>query len=334
MLKQQTLEFKSAPASLNWKEDRLVDWVGGGSEYHLDGSFVPAKASYPNNFNAAIQSPDGNYVALYERLGTKGLLLKNGQVLKELKRASYSADSYEYPIAFLQLPDNTWSIVHCPHEYNILEIDAVEGNAKIVSKENRTPVDCFYSRLRVNPSNTLMLHAGWVWHPYNVVELFDVGSVLANPHLLDNNENRYDIPIKAEVASAEFLDDDLIVVSTTEDHINEVDLTDKHHLYAHQIGLYSVNQEQFVKKINIGKKVGTIVPLTQDLVMELYQYPKVFDLNTGQIIQEFKEIDSGTQYGPFILRREKVPSMAIDVKNKRVAIANGTKIDVLSLEKV
>jgi hypothetical protein len=179
-----------------------------------------------------------------------------------------------------------------------------------------------------------MLHAGWVWHPYNVVELFDVGSVLANPHLLDNNENRYDIPIKAEVASAEFLDDDLIVVSTTEDHINEVDLTDKHHLYAHQIGLYSVNQEQFVKKINIGKKVGTIVPLTQDLVMELYQYPKVFDLNTGQIIQEFKEIDSGTQYGPFILRREKVPSMAIDVKNKRVAIANGTKIDVLSLEKV
>lgn len=334
MLKQQTLEFKSAPASLNWKEDRLIDWVGGGSEYHLDGSFVPAKASYPNNFNAAIQSPDGNYVALYEQLGTKGLLLKNGQVLKELKRASYSANSYEYPIAFLQLPNNTWSIVHCPHEYNILEIDAVEGNAKIVSKENRTPIDCFYSRLRVNPSNTLMLHAGWVWQPYNIAELFDVGAVLAKPRLLDDFESRQDLRIKAEVESADFLDDDLIVLSTTEDDESDVDLTDEHHLYANQIGLYSVSQGRFIKKINIGKKVGTVVPFTQDLVMELYQYPKVFDLNTGQIIQEFKEIDSGTQYGPFILRREKVPSMAIDVKNKRIAIANNTKIHVLSLEDV
>ncbi len=334
MFKQQTLEFKSAPASLNWKEDRLIDWVGGGSEYHLDGSFISSKVLYSYRFDAAIQSPDGNYVVLYEQLGTKGVLLKNGQILKELNRSFYQADVYEYPIAFLQLPDNTWSIVHCPHEYNILEIDAVEGNTRIVSEENRTPVDCFYSRLRVNPSNTLMLHAGWVWHPYNVVELFDVGVVLTNPHLLDNNENRYDIPIKAEVASAEFLDDDLIVISATEDHINEVDLTDKHHLYAHQIGLYSVSQGQFVKKIDIGKKVGMIVPFTQDLVMDLYQYPKVFDLNTGQIIQEFKDIDSGTQDGPIIHHIEKMPSVAIDAKNKRVAIANGTKIDVLSLEKV
>ena len=43
--------------SLVWSGDSLVDWVGGGDAYRLDGSSEPWKVSYAHKFDAAITAP-------------------------------------------------------------------------------------------------------------------------------------------------------------------------------------------------------------------------------------------------------------------------------------
>ena len=91
--------------SLCWQNQRLIDWVSGGNVYHLDGSAQSAQVYYPYRFDAAVVSPSGDFAVIYERLGTKGLLLHQGQILREINRSFYHAHVYEYPVTFIQLTD-------------------------------------------------------------------------------------------------------------------------------------------------------------------------------------------------------------------------------------
>jgi hypothetical protein len=61
--------------SLCWDRDELVDWVDGGKRFHLNGSIEDSCVRYGYRFDAACVSPSGSYAVIYERLGTKALLL-------------------------------------------------------------------------------------------------------------------------------------------------------------------------------------------------------------------------------------------------------------------
>src|SRR5438093_13759071 len=91
--------------SLCWLGDRLVDWAGGGHQIGLDGEVYEEPVNYAYTFDAAIVSPSGRYAVIYTRLGTKGLLLDNGKIVREFNRSFYHANAYEYPVALFQLPD-------------------------------------------------------------------------------------------------------------------------------------------------------------------------------------------------------------------------------------
>ncbi len=90
-------------SSLLWDGDSLIDWVSGGQRFELDGRTIPRKVYYAFRFDAAVTSPSGQYVVIYERLGTKGLLLCNGSIVREINRSYYHANAYEYPICFAKL---------------------------------------------------------------------------------------------------------------------------------------------------------------------------------------------------------------------------------------
>jgi len=93
-----------------------VDWASGGKRFRLDRTVVTPQRTSSYHFDAALVSPDAKYIALYERLGTKGLLLaKSGEILREINRSYYHA--HEYLPTFLMLPDGRTGIAHCPHDY-------------------------------------------------------------------------------------------------------------------------------------------------------------------------------------------------------------------------
>ena len=84
--------------------------------------------------------------------------------------------------------------------------------------------------------------------------------------------------------------------------------------------------KRYIKKANIDFKLGTQIPIDENFVIDLYEYPKLIDLNSGEIRQRFENINSGKQDLAIIHHIKKVPPIAIDRLNKRIAIGNGNKI--------
>src|SRR5262245_32839629 len=80
-----------AVRSLVWRGDELVDWVDGCKIYRLDGSKTERRVSYAYRFDTAVASPGGRFAVIHERLGTKGLLLDDGKILREINRSFYHA---------------------------------------------------------------------------------------------------------------------------------------------------------------------------------------------------------------------------------------------------
>lgn len=326
MLKRTTLEFEAPPSSLNWRNGALVDWVKGGSLYHLNGDFQSGKRIYSYHFDAAIQSDDEVYAIIYERLGTKGLVLKNGEIVREINRSFYHADVYEYPISFLKSKESHL-LIHCPQEYNQIEIEDIETGTRVTSISNRTPDDCFHSRFKINASNTFLINAGWVWHPVGILEIYDIQKGIANNTVLDNPKNI--IPINSEVCSAEFLNEDLVIISSSNEESFDNELSDENNLHPNQIGLFSIARNKFVKKVNVSFKLGTQIPIDENYTIDLYEHPKLIDLNSGEIKSRFEDINSGKQDSAIIHHIEKIPPIAFDKRNKKIAIANGSRIELL-----
>lgn len=318
MITRKTIDYNIAPLSLVWEGNELKDWVGNGRTFSLDGSVSGVSSGKIYKFDAAIQSDDGIYVVVYEKLGTKGVLLKNGDVLREINRSYYFADVTEYPIAFINI-NGKCAIVHCPDEYYKIEIDDADTGTRLTDTLNREePVDCFQSRFRVNPSHTKLLTSGWVWHPMDIVELIDIEAALSDNSLLDNpqSDTALDTP---EVCSAEFLSDDLIVMSLFQDLKEPI----------HELGLFSIEKGAFIKKVEVGFQLGTLIPFNEDYVIDLYEHPKLIDLNSGEVKQRFEAIDSGNQTSSRIYH--EIPPIAVDYEKQRIAIGNGKKIELLEM---
>ncbi|AYB30926.1 hypothetical protein D4L85_10200 [Chryseolinea soli] len=303
----------------------MVDWTSG-ILYKLNGEQQRSQYSIGGSFDGVRQSSDGVYAVVFDRHGTKGLVLKHGKIIREINRSYYCAQAYEYPIEIIKLPEG-YAIVHCPEEYNLIEIELIESGKKVTQTEGRKPADCFHTRLQVNPSNTHMLNAGWVWHPYGILELYDLKHAIADNSLFDNLSVK--IPISGEVGSAAFLGDDHFVVGTTYEGPLDDEAPDENELGPNQIGLFSISANRFVKVCSVDRTIGTLVPMSADYVLDLYQHPKVIDINSGAVLESVTDIDSGKQDLAITHRSDMIPPMAISLAERRIAIGAGNAIEIL-----
>ncbi|MET0791687.1 MAG: hypothetical protein ABW061_09225, partial [Polyangiaceae bacterium] len=157
------------PRSLAWDGDVLVDWVAGGTRYHLDGTIIRAGISWAYEFDAATALSNSPWAVIYERLGTKALLLKHGTLVRELNRSFYHAQVYAYPVSLLLAPGGRVVVAHCPDEYNRIEIEDANTGERLTASSKRKPEDFFHSRLQPSPDGKWLLSAGWVWHPFDAL---------------------------------------------------------------------------------------------------------------------------------------------------------------------
>src|ERR1700730_12266803 len=95
-----------------WLDTEIVDWASSGQLYSLDEKEKQLwKSYYAYDFASSIISYDGQYAFIYKKLGTKGLLLKGGELIREINRSYYCASSYEYPAVFVTIKEITY-LVH------------------------------------------------------------------------------------------------------------------------------------------------------------------------------------------------------------------------------
>jgi hypothetical protein len=321
--------------SLCWRGDELVDWVGGGRAFTVAGAERRANVSYGYRFDAATASPDGRFVVIYERLGTKGLLLRDGRIVRELDRSYYFADAYEFPVALFNAPDGRLVLAHCPGDYCRLELEEAETGRPLTVSTERKPADFFHSQLRASPGGKRLLSAGWLWHPLSLVACYDVAQALTDPQHLDDRHGlaaSFNPGLVDESAACWLDDDHLAVAASAAPEQDSIEEDREPRLHPCGLAVYDAASRTCLSAFTMDQPPGTILPLGKGHVLSLYRNPKLIKLSTGKVVHVWTELSSGRQDGSIVwgLGEDAIPpAMAFDGSGGRFAIANGDAVTVL-----
>lgn len=317
--------------SLIWDGNDLVDWVAGGKRFQIDGTILPRAVSYAYRFDAACGSPSGTYAVIYERLGTKGIILKEGQIIREINRSYYQADVYEYPICIAQLDSGLEVLIHCPDDYNQLDIENIETGERLTQIENRNPPDYFHSRLEIDPKNRYFLSAGWVWHPVDALVVYSLDDAIRDPKILD--DLGLFLPQPTEISSATFIDERYVVISTSDETFaDEKELSEENVLHPNSITVWDIAESRIVSQAPVTEPVGTLMAIDSHFVVGFHKNPKIIDTRTGEIVACLEEIDSGIQTSSIIHHLDYIHPLALDPRHKRFAIANSEEVIIVQIE--
>lgn len=317
--------------TLVWVDGQLYDVAGGWRSIPLDGSPGSMKfGGYGGQFDAVTVSPKGDVVALMASTGTKALLLTpEGRIIREVDRSYYHADAYRYPLALWTLPDGRTALAHCPREYNQLELEVVTTGEPLTSGD-RSPVDIFYSRLAVSPDGRYLLSAGWVWHPWECLAVYDLPAALSDPATLDSYRGVFDLRglVQAEVAGACFLGSDVVVSTSPEE--NEPESPDD--LAPNMLARWSPSTGGFVWRVRLDLPAGDVLPLGEN-ILALYRHPRLYDGTNGELITEWPDLDTGEAVGSIVWDNafSGPARVAVDQAGGRFAVTDGERVAVVDV---
>lgn len=301
--------------SLVWAGDDLCDWIGG-RRIRLDGTVIPFGTGHGYRFDSAVGLDD--VAVTFETLGTKGRIARwNGHLpegnwiplgldeLREIDRSYYQADAYAFPVCLFELPDGRTAIAHCPVLYDTLELELLDGTP--LTRRPGPAEDVFHSRLAASPDGRWLLSAGWVWQPWNVVQVYDVARALAEPAHLSSRGLDLDLGagFEGEADAGVLLGDRVVVAGSTDcPALSVVELPSGRNLAC----------------IPLSEPLGTrLAAWGPDHVVALDGRPRVVALD-GSVVETF-DVETGAWHQPSVsLEPPVAPWVAIDPRNPRFAV--------------
>lgn len=329
MIERKTLNAKYLQ-TLSWLDGGLVDWANG-SRYFLNDESKSSTHFSAFKWDSSTASSDGKYAFIYQKLGTKGAILKDGKIIREVNRSSYFADTYEYPAAIFKAKNGRTYLIHCPVEYNRLEIEDIETGEIVTNVPERKPADFFHSRLEVNQANSHFLSKGWVWHPVDFIGSFDVEACIKNPLLLDNGGlSPVELRMEMEIGTASFIDNGHILFGTKELLADET--LDEEETFAvppGHIAVWDIEANTISKPVKVDGKFGNLYAIDESFTWDTFGHPKIINIKTGKIEEEIKDITSGEQDSS-IRPKSDDPIKTFDSSTKQLAFGMGDKIEVLT----
>lgn len=328
-VKEQRIACSEQSAkSLHFLGDELIDLVGWNA-YAMDGSVRRHDVHVSYVLDAAAMSADGRYVLLHERLGTKGVLFKDGDFVREINRSYYQAHRYDYPVALFTLPDGRGVIAHCPDEYNRLEIDEIDSGKRLTASTVRDPMDMFHSRLAASPDGRFLIDAGWVWHPADELVVFDVEAALADPATLDSEGLGISLCGAANSFNACFDRNGVMAAVETGTWNPQVQKED----HTTELAIYGLDNPRFPSIVPLDTPAGDLMPVGEGHVLVLSDIPRLLDRMTGQMVQEWPQYKLAVRTSAITWRGTPSSVYALDTAGQRCAIAQESELVVLQFER-
>jgi len=322
-MKRQTI-IANYFGTISWYGDAIIDWASGGKQYFLDGKILESRTYFPFAFDAAITSTNGTYAFVYQKLGTKGLLLKNGELLREINRSYYSANSHEYPCSFVEIKGVTY-LIHCPVAYNQLDFENVETGELVTNTADRMPEDIFHSRLAVSPDNSVLISRGWVWHPLDKTSIYNIKDCFSNPKLLD--EFNWQLPPGAEICTASFIDSKHLLLGSSDEIINDEDIR----MPAKNIAVWDLERNMMSNPpVPVKAAFGNLFAINESFTWDFYDFPKIISIDTGEIIDKDESINTGKINSAIISSNTIKCQIIFNNRTKQVAISGKECIEVLT----
>lgn len=316
-MKLETVRLKQSFQTISWLGDDVVDWSKAGMLCSLSGETRQLNTyHFGFNFNRAINSEDGVYAFIYQALGTKGLLIKNGEPLREINRSYYHSTAYEFPAQFLEKGGKTY-LVHCPIEYSRLEFENVETGEIVTESRNRKTFDIFHSRLEISSNGEYLLSKGWIWHPTNVIQIFKIGDCLLDPNLLDAVDT--DKPkVGREINTATFVNNREILIGTSDEEAFDDEAVEL--MPAKSIAIWNLESNTISKLATPSYPFGNIFGIRDRLAWDIYGFPKVIDIDTGELVLKDESINTGKQCSSIIHHIKNKQSIVFNASRTRMAI--------------
>jgi len=319
--------------SLAWDGDTLVDWVAG-RRYPLRGPSEEMNVGSSYRFDAAVGL--GSWGVSFEALGTKGVLLRdNGvrptgnyvpmsvDIVREIDRSYYHARDYLFPVTLFDGPRGAPLLAHCPRGYNVLDLEDLEGNC-LTPRSKDHAEDVFHSQLQASVDGRWLLSNGWVWHPLRVACVYNVARALEEPTYLSTTGEELMLggdTWAGEVIGATFVGS-RFVCTTIEDEDTAV------------LDVHDLERRGHETRIELPTPPGTrLMPLGDDHVVLFDGHPRVVQLSSGSIVEEWKDLDGGRGvHMPSVsMQAPAPPYLATDPVHGRFALGWPDQIATVSL---
>ncbi|WP_151479811.1 WD40 repeat domain-containing protein [Streptomyces albicerus] len=326
----ESIPVKAAPKSLVWQGDKLVS--GCGRRWGRDGVERKAAFAWSFPFDAGITSVSAPYSALYQERGTEGVLLERERVVRELDRSDYQADNYDYPLALGSLGDGREVVVHCPDEYNVLQIEDAASGERLTAGR-RDPQDVFHSRLSLSPDGRYLLAVGWLWHPFGTAMVYDTALALTDPATLDG-EGLLPGPavMNGEVTAGCWLDVDRLVLATTGTGTESWGNKEEPALPPRHLGVWSMSEGRWLHRTPIADaEPGVLLLPRGDQVISLLGHPRLLDTATGRLVAEWPEVGVPVKTTCFGVSHVPSPVAALHPDGTRLAVAQAESIALITL---
>lgn len=333
------------PKLLVWHGGELIDPVAGnryspqkgiqqltkGAITLGGGDIVPLGFIIGFSFDSGHSlSVDGHdWMVVYQRNGTKGLILRDLENVREINRSYYHAQSYEYPVKLIRLPSGRAGLIHCPVDYNILHIEDAETGECLTSRGGQEASDVFHSRLDTMPDGSGFCDHGWIWHPVEDAAYFSVDACLASPALLDQfhkyticDSSYYDqYGESREIENAVCCAGGTVVCTWKEYYGNEGGSS--------FLRSWSSTTKTWISDFIETEALGVLY-CGDKYAYSLFDHLKLLEIASGKVLKRWPHIKSGNQRS-VITRGTSVP-VAFDPISFSIAVATETAVCIVQPE--
>jgi len=189
--------------------------------------------------------------------------------------------------------------------------------------QNRKPADIFHSRLEVSKNNQSLLSKGWVWQPLDVIQIYNIADCFTNPNTLDNLDFELPLPVM-ELCTASFIDESRLLIGSTDKVIDSNNLPSK------SFAVWNFTTNIFSTPIVPGFEFGNLFSIDDNFAWDTYKFPKIVNLNTGEIEDADETVYSGEQNSSIIYDLSKQPQIVFNRQRNRLAIKDKDKIVVMT----
>ena len=309
--------------TLCWSNNILTDWANCGTQYHPDLTVTELNSiRYGNGFfNSSITSDDGKYVVLYQKFGTKGIILKNGLIIREINRSFYYANDCEYPVCIFSINNRT-ILAHCPINYNEIVFEDIESGVNLIDFNDSESSDFFHCNFETNDDNTFLISKGWYWHPVFSIKLYNLNEIFNNKKFVEY-ENVF-LELKADICGASFIDNQNILLG-----INSLNLN-KEIINNCKVTIFNIVNNSFSEFKNLNFEIGKdVFVINEMLAWDFYKSPKIFNYKNGDLVKIFDDIFTGYENCNYINETEEFIKILFNKNDKSVAIIKPNGIEIL-----
>ena len=173
-----------------------------------------------------------------------------------------------------------------------------------------------------------LMVCGWVWHPLDKVELFEIDECPKNPLLLDKAMISPDFG--TEINSASFIDNNRILIASSDEEPFDDEvlpiLPQKH------VAIWNFVTNEISSPVKVDCEFGNLFAINEKLAWDMFRFPKIINLETGKLESKMEEINSGLQVSSILVGDpEAYPQISYEKHTGKIAVKiNSETIEILA----